>query len=137
MLLPKKMKYRKYQRGKIARVAQRGYSLDFGELGLKAMSGGWLTAREIEAARRAITRYFKRGGQIWIRIFPDKPITKKPTEARMGKGKGDIDHFAAVVEPGRVLFEVAGVDKKTAIEGLRLAQGKISLKTKIIEKHEA
>ena len=96
-----------------------------------------MTAREIEAARRAITRYFKRGGQIWIRVFPDKPITKKPTEARMGKGKGDIDHFVAVVEAGRILFEVAGIGKKAAFEGLRLAQGKISVKTKIIEKNEA
>jgi len=131
------MKYRKYQRGKIKKVAQRGHNLAFGDFGLKALTGGWVTAREIEAARRAITRYFKRGGQIWIRVFPDKPITKKPTEARMGKGKGDIDHFVAVVEAGRILFEVAGIGKKAAFEGLRLAQGKISVKTKIIEKNEA
>ncbi|MCD6421907.1 50S ribosomal protein L16 [bacterium] len=137
MLLPRKMKFRKYQRGTIRRVAKGATTLAFGELGLKALEGGWVTAREIEAARRAITRFFKREGQIWIRVFPDKPVTKKPTEARMGKGKGDVDHFVAVVEPGRILFEVAGIDKKSALEGLRLAQGKLSVKTKIVEKHEA
>jgi len=135
MFIPKKIKYRKTQRGSFKRIATRGYTLAFGDLGLKAMESGWLTAREIEAARRAITRYFKRGGQIWIRIFPDKPVTKKPTESRMGKGKGEVDHFVAVVEPGRILFEVAGVDRVLALKGLQLAKGKISVKTKIIEKH--
>jgi len=137
MLIPKKMKFRKFQKGGFRKIATRGFSLAFGDFGLKVLESGWITAREIEAARRAITRLFKRGGQIWVRIFPDKPITKKPIESRMGKGKGDVDHFVANVEPGRILFEVAGIPKSQAWEGLVLAQRKISLKTKIIEKNEA
>lgn len=137
MFIPKKMKYRKHQRGSINQVTGRGFTLSFGDYGLKAISSGFVSAREIESGRRAITRLFKRGGQIWIRIFPDKPITKKPNETRMGKGKGDVDHFSAVVEKGRIIYEVAGIDEATALEGLRLAQAKMSVRTKIIKKNEA
>lgn len=136
MLTPKKMKFRKYQRGSMRKVAGRGFTISFGDFALKSVSSGFVTARQLEAGRRAITRLFKRGGQIWIRVFPDKPITKKPNETRMGKGKGDVDHFSAVVEKGRIIYEVAGIDEKTALEGLRLAQGKIATKTKIIKKNE-
>lgn len=131
------MKFRKCQRGTMRNIAGRGFTISFGDYALKSISSGFVSARQLEAGRRAITRLFKRGGQIWIRVFPDKPITKKPNETRMGKGKGDVDHFSAVVEKGRIIYEVAGIDEKTAIEGLRLAQGKISTKTKIIKKNEA
>jgi len=134
MLLPRKLKFRKYQKGKFKRIATRGFELTFGNFGIKTLESGWIKAREIEAARRAMTRLFKRGGQIWIRVFPDKPVTKKPVESRMGKGKGDVDHFVANVEKGRILFEIGGVPEEIAREGLRLAQSKISLKTKIISK---
>jgi len=134
MLLPRKMKFRKYQKGRFKRISTRGFRLSFGEFGIKTLESGWIKAREIEAARRAITRLFKRGGQIWIRVFSDKPVTKKPQESRMGKGKGDVDHFVANVEKGRILFEVAGMPKDIALQGLKLAQSKISLKTKIISK---
>jgi large subunit ribosomal protein L16 len=137
MLIPKKMKYRKHQRGTMRAVTGRGFTLSFGEYALKATEGGFVSARQLEAGRRAITRLFKRGGQIWIRVFPDKPITKKPNETRMGKGKGDVDHFSAVVEKGRIIYEVAGIEEKIAMEGLRLAKAKMSVKTKIISKNEA
>ena len=121
MLQPKKTKYRKMQKGKMKGNAGRGTTLAFGSFGIKALDECWITARQIDAARIAVTRYMKRQGQVWIRIFPDKPITKKPAEVRMGKGKGSPEYWAAIVKPGRVLFECEGVDFKTAREALRLA----------------
>src|SRR5215210_2102197 len=121
MLMPKKVKFRKQQRGRMSGKAWRGSDVSFGDFGLKAMEPFWLTARQIEAARVAMTRFIKRGGKIWIRVFPDKPITKKPQETRMGKGKGAPEGWVAVVKPGRVLFEMEGVDEKTAREAIRLA----------------
>ncbi len=132
MLMPKRVKYRKQQRGRMAGKAVRGSMLSFGEFGLKAMEPHWITARQIEAARIAMTRYIKRGGKIWIRIFPDKPCTKKPAETRMGKGKGAPEYWVAVVKPGRVMFEIAGVDETTAREALRLASTKLPIKTKFV-----
>jgi large subunit ribosomal protein L16 len=134
VLTPRKLKHRKHQRGTIARIAQRGFNLNYGRYGLKSIEGGWLTARQIEAARRAATRYVKRGGQIWIRIFPDKPVTTKPPETGMGGGKGSLDHFVAVVTPGRILLEMDGVAEKVAKEALRLAAFKIPFKTKFVKK---
>jgi large subunit ribosomal protein L16 len=134
MLMPRKLKHRKHQRGTIARIAQRGFELNYGRYGLKSIEGGWLTARQIEAARRAATRYIKRGGQIWIRVFPDKPVTAKPPETGMGGGKGSLDHFVAVVTPGRILLEMDGVAEEVAKEALRLAAFKIPFKTKFIKK---
>ncbi len=134
MLQPKKRKYRKEFRGKIKRKAYRGNRLAFGEFGLKALTGGWVSSREIEAARKKITFATKRVGKYWIRIFPDKPITKKPVGVKMGSGKGDIDAYVAVVRPGMVLFELGGVDKDLALSAFRKAAHKISVKTKIIEK---
>ena len=130
------MKYRKQQRGTMKGVASRGNVLSFGKFGIKALSTGWVSAREIEAARRAMTRYIKRGGEVWIRIFPDKPITLTSAEVPMGSGKGAVDHFAAVVKVGRVMFEMDGVPYETAREAMRLAQHKLSLKTKFISKEE-
>ncbi len=132
MLMPKRVKYRKQQRGRMSGKAVRGSLLSFGEYGLKAMEPHWITARQIEAARIAMTRYIKRGGKIWIRIFPDKPCTKKPAETRMGKGKGAPEYWVAVVKPGRVMFEIAGVDETTAREAMRLASGKLPIKTKFV-----
>src|SRR6476469_9638199 len=121
MLMPKKVKYRKQQRGRMTGKAWRGSSLAFGEFGLKAMECGWITGRQIEAARIAMTRFIKRGGKVWIRMFPDKPITKKPAETRMGKGKGAPEEWVAVIKPGKMLFEMAGVDRATAAADMRRA----------------
>ena len=132
MLMPKKVKFRKQQKGKRRGKAWRGSSLSFGEYGLKVMECGYITDRQIEASRIAMTRFIKRGGKIWLRIFPDKPVTKKPAEVRMGSGKGNPEGWVAVVRPGRVLFELAGVDEKTAREALRLAAQKLPISTKII-----
>src|SRR5438477_6690584 len=132
MLVPKRAKYRKQFRGSMANIDTRGTNVSFGEYGLKALSSGWVTSRQIEAARRAITHYTKRGGRIWIRIFPDKPITKKPPEVRMGGGKGDIAEYVAPVKPGRMLFEMSGVTKEIAFEALRLASHKLPVKTRVI-----
>tara|TARA_B100000989_G_scaffold48890_1_gene31980 strand:+ start:5624 stop:6043 length:420 start_codon:yes stop_codon:yes gene_type:complete len=136
MLQPKKTKYRKLQKGKMKGNAGRGTTLAFGSFGIKALHECWITARQIEAARIAVTRYMKRQGQVWIRIFPDKPITKKPAEVRMGKGKGSPEYWAAIVKPGRILFECDGVDFETAKEALRLAAQKLPIKTKLIISRE-
>ncbi|MGD8523356.1 MAG: 50S ribosomal protein L16 [Desulfobacterales bacterium] len=136
MLSPKKVKYRKQQKGKMRGVARRGSSLNFGEFGLQATSCGSLTSKQIEAARIAMTRHIKRGGRIWIRIFPDKPYTKKPAEVRMGKGKGAPEGWLAVIRPGRILYEMQGVSKELAKEALRLASHKLSVKTRFIERDE-
>ena len=132
MLQPKKTKHRKQQKGKIKGNAQRGHQIAFGSFGIKSMDEGFLTSRQIEAARIAATRFMKREGQLWIKIFPDKPITKKPLEVRMGKGKGAPEYFVAVVKPGRIMFEVAGVPIDVAKEALRLAAQKLPVKTKFI-----
>ncbi len=134
MLAPKKIKYRKHQKGRIKGVAQRGNQLNFGDFGLKALGRGRITAQQIEAARIAITRHVKRKGKIWIRIFPDKPVTKKPAETRMGKGKGGVEFWVAPVKPGRILYEMEGVDEKTAREALRLASHKLPIPTKIVSR---
>ncbi|MBN2355205.1 50S ribosomal protein L16 [candidate division KSB1 bacterium] len=136
MLMPKRVKFRKQQRGRMKGKAVRGSMLAFGEFGLKALEPHWITARQIEAARVAMTRYIKRGGKIWIRIFPDKPCTKKPAETRMGKGKGAPEYWVAVVKPGRVMFEIAGVNEETAREAMRLAAHKLPLKTKFVSTAE-
>ena len=133
MLQPKRTKHRKMQKGRMKGNAKRGTNLSFGTYGLKALDSHWITDRQIEAARQALTRHMKREGNVWIRIFPDKPITRKPAEVRMGKGKGNLEFWAAVVRPGRILFEVDGVDEKTANESLMLAGGKLPIKTKIIK----
>lgn len=133
MLLPKKAKYRKQFRGKMKGVAKRGSHLDFGEFGLKALESCWLSSRQIEAARKAIVHYTKRGGKIWIRVFPDKPVTQKPAEVRMGGGKGPVDHYVAVIRPGRIIFELAGVEEKVAIEALERAAAKLPIKTKVVK----
>jgi len=132
MLMPKKTKYRKQQRGRMRGVAKGGTALLFGEYGLKAVEPAWVTNREIEAARRSITRYVKRGGKVWIRIFPDKPVTKKPAETRMGKGKGAVEGWVAVVKPGRILYEMEGVTETEAREAMRLAAHKLSIATKLV-----
>ena len=132
MLQPKKTKFRKMQKGKMKGNAQRGNRLSFGSYGIKALEECWMTARQIEAARIAVTRHMKRQGQVWIRIFPDKPVTKKPAEVRMGKGKGAAEHWAAVVKPGRILFEIGGVSLDVAKEALRLAAQKLPVKTRFI-----
>jgi len=135
MLMPKKVKHRKIQRGgKISGVAQRGNEISFGSFGLKSMGAGLISARQIESARRAMTRYIQRGGKVWIRIFPDKPMTKKGSETPMGKGKGAVDHFVAVVKPGTMLFEMDGVKVEVAKEAMRLAAYKLNVKTKFAEK---
>ena len=135
--MPKKVKYRKVQRGRMKGKAWRGSSISFGEYALKAMECGWITARQIEAARIAMTRFIKRGGKVWIRLFPDKPITKKPAETRMGKGKGAPEEWVAVIRPGKVLFEMEGVTPDIAQQAMRLAAHKIPLKTKFIEREGA
>jgi len=134
MLMPRRVKYRKQQRGRCTGTATRGNTVAFGEFGLKALEPGWLTARQIEAARVALTRKIRRGGKVWIRVFPDKPFTKKPTETRMGKGKGPPEGWVAVVRRGRVLFEIEGVDRELALEAMRLARHKLPLHTKVIER---
>ncbi len=136
MLAPKRTKYRKYQRGRMKGKATRGNSLQFGEFGLQALEPHWVTDRQIEAARIALTRHIKRGGKVWIRIFPDKSVTKKPAETRMGSGKGSPEYWVAVVKPGRVMFEVAGVAPEVAKEALRLASSKLPLKTAILEREK-
>ena len=132
MLLPKKTKFRKYQRGRRAGLSKGQTSVQFGDYGLKSLSAGWVTNREIEAARIAMTRKIKRGGKVWINVFPDKPVTAKPAETRMGSGKGSPEHWVAVVKPGHVMFELAGVPEPLAKEALRLAGNKLSVKTKVV-----
>jgi large subunit ribosomal protein L16 len=136
MLSPKKVKFRKMQKGKMRGTARRGSSLNFGEFGLQATECGWISARQIEAARIAMTRHVKRGGRIWIRVFPDKPISKKPAEVRMGKGKGAPEAWVAVVRPGKILYEMQGVSKEMAKEALRLAAHKLAVKTRFVERGE-
>jgi large subunit ribosomal protein L16 len=136
MMMPKKVKYRKQQRGRMAGKAWRGSSISFGEFGLKSLECAWITDRQIEAARVAMTRSIKRGGKVWIRLFPDKPITKKPAETRMGKGKGAPEQWVAVIRPGKVLFEMEGVDKATAAAAMRLAAHKLPIKTKFISRED-
>src|SRR5437868_12689904 len=136
MLMPKKVKFRKQQRGRMRGKAWRGSDLSFGDFGLKVMEPGWVTDRQIEAARIAMTRFVKRGGKIWIRIFPDKPVTKKPAETRMGKGKGAPEYWVAVVKPGRVLFEMEGVEETLAREAMRLAAQKLPVHTKFVMRIE-
>jgi large subunit ribosomal protein L16 len=132
MLMPKRVKYRKKQRGRMKGNAQKGNYIAFGRYGLKALGSGWITSRQIEAARVAMTRYIKRGGKVWIRLFPDKPVTQKPAETRMGKGKGAPEYWVAVVKPGRVMFEIEGVEEETAKEAMRLASHKLPIKAKFI-----
>jgi len=132
MLQPKRTKYRKAQKGRNRGLAQRGSSISFGSFGLKTLDAGWITNRQIESARIAMTRYMKREGNVWIRIFPDKPITAKPQEVRMGKGKGPLSHYVAVVKPGRIMFEMDGVPLETAKEALRLAAQKLPVQTKFV-----
>lgn len=132
MLMPKKVKYRKQQRGRMRGMAYRGSSVDFGEFGLKALACGYITNRQLEAARIAMTRHIKRGGKVWIRIFPDKPVTKKPAEVRMGSGKGAPDGWVCVIRPGKILFEMEGVPLETAQEAFRLAAMKLPIKTKLV-----
>jgi large subunit ribosomal protein L16 len=132
MLMPKRVKYRKQQRGRRRGKAYRGSEMNFGEFGVKALEPAWLTNKQIEAARVALTRHIKRGGKVWIRIFPDKPVTVKPAETRMGKGKGAPDHWVAVVKPGRILFELEGVTPQLAREALDLASAKLPIKTKFV-----
>ena len=134
MLMPKRVKYRRVQRGRMKGKATRGNKVSYGEFGLVAQEPGWIKSNQIEAARIAMTRYTKRGGQVWIKIFPDKPVTAKPAETRMGSGKGAVDHWVSVVKPGRVMFEIAGVPEDVAREALRLASHKLPIKTKIVKK---
>ena len=136
MLLPKRVKYRRVHRGRMTGKATRGNKVTYGEFGLVAMEPSWITSNQIEAARIAMTRYTKRGGQVWIKIFPDKPVTQKPAETRMGSGKGSPEYWVAVVKPGRVMFEIAGVSEETAREALRLASYKLPIKTKIVKREE-
>ncbi len=137
MLMPKRVKWRKQMRGRMKGKAVRGSDVVFGDYGLKAMEPGWVSARQIEAARRAIVREMKRHGKIWIRIFPDKPVTHKPAETRMGKGKGNVEYWVAVVKPGRIMFEIGGgLTEDVAKEALRLAQYKFSIRTKIVGRHD-
>lgn len=136
MLQPKRTKFRKKQKGRVKGLAQRGHTLAFGTFGIKSLEPGWITSRQIEAARIAMTRAMKREGQVWIRIFPDKPVTKKPAEVRMGKGKGAPEYWVAVVKPGTILFEAAGVSRELAQEALRLAQQKLPLRTKFVVRRD-
>ncbi|MBN2366781.1 MAG: 50S ribosomal protein L16 [Calditrichaeota bacterium] len=136
MLMPKRVKYRKQQRGRNRGKAQTGNTVAFGQYGLKALEAHWITSRQIEAARIAMTRYIKRGGKVWIRIFPDKPVTKKPAETRMGKGKGAPEFWVAVVKPGRVMFEIEGVSMDVAKEAMRLASHKLPIKTKFVSREQ-
>lgn len=134
MLLPKRVKYRKQQRGRMKGKATRGNKVTYGDYGLQALEPGWVSSAQIEAARVAMTRYTKRGGKVWIKIFPDKPVTQKPAETRMGSGKGSVEYWVAVVKPGRVMFEIGGVTEDVAREALRLASYKLPVKTKIVKK---
>jgi len=136
MLSPKRTKFRKQQRGRLSGPATRGAEINFGDYAMQALEPSWITARQIEAARRAMNRYIKRGGKIWIRIFPDKPITKKPAETRMGKGKGSVDHWATPIRPGRILFEVGEVSEEDAKAALRRAAAKLPIKTRFVERLE-
>ena len=136
MLSPKRTKYRKQQKGRVKGVATRGHRVDFGSFGLKSLEPHWITARQIEAARVAVTRAMKREGQVWVRVFPDKPVTKKPAEVRMGKGKGAPEFWVAIVKPGTILFEAGGVNKATALEALSLADGKLPIKTKFVVRRD-
>ncbi len=136
MLMPKRVKYRKVQRGRLKGVATRGNKVNYGEFGLMALEPAWITSNQIEAARIAMTRYIKRGGQVWIKIFPDKPVTQKPAETRMGSGKGSPEYWVAVVKPGRVLFEISGVEESLAKEAMRLAANKLPIKCKFVTKEE-
>ena len=136
MLLPKRVRYRRVHRGRLTGKATRGNKVTYGEFGLVALEPAWITSNQIEAARIAMTRYTKRGGQVWIKIFPDKPITEKPAETRMGSGKGSPEYWVAVVKPGRVMFEIAGVSEEVAREALRLASHKLPIKTKIVKRED-
>ncbi len=136
LLQPRKTKYRKQQKGRVRGKATSGYTLEFGEYGLKVLEGGWLTAQQIEAGRVAIVRTAKKGAKIWIRVFPDKPITKKPAETRMGKGKGSVEGWVAVVKPGKIIYEISGVPEEVAREALRLAASKMPFKCKIVTREE-
>ena len=136
MLMPKRVKYRRVHRGRMTGKAMRGNTLAYGEFGLQAMEPGWITSNQIEAARIAMTRFTKRSGQVWIKIFPDKPVTKKPAETRMGSGKGSPEYWVSVVKPGRILFEIAGVSEEVAREALRLASHKLPIKTKVVVRSE-
>ena len=136
MLLPKRVKYRRQQRGRLKGEAHRGNKVNYGDYGLVALEPAWITSNQIEAARIAMTRYIKRGGQVWIKIFPDKPITEKPAETRMGSGKGSPEYWVAVVKPGRVMFEIAGVAEDVAREAMRLAANKLPIKCKFVTKAE-
>ena len=135
MLMPKRVKHRKQQRGRRRGVAQRGNAVTFGQYGLQALEAAWMTNRQIEAARVAMTRHIKRGGKVWIKVYPDKPVTEKPAETRMGKGKGAPEHWVAVVKPGRVLFEMEGVEEDVAREAMRLAGHKLPIKTRFVIRH--
>ena len=137
MLMPKRIKWRKQMRGRMRGKALRGAEVSFGEFGLQALEPGWVTARQIEAARRTIVREMKRRGKVWIRIFPAKPYTQKPPETRMGSGKGNVEYYVAVVKPGRIMFEVGGLDEATAVQALKNAQYKFAIKTKIVARHDA
>ncbi|MDO5718206.1 MAG: 50S ribosomal protein L16 [Tissierellia bacterium] len=137
MLIPKRVKYRRVHRGRMTGLAHKGNSITYGEYGLQALEPCWMTANQIEAARRAMTRYIKRGGNIWIKVFPDKPVSKKPAEVRMGSGKGAPEYWVAVVKPGRVLFEMGGVDEEIAREAMRLAAHKLPIKTKFVAREDA
>ncbi|OGG35228.1 50S ribosomal protein L16 [Candidatus Gottesmanbacteria bacterium RIFOXYB1_FULL_47_11] len=134
MLAPKRAKHRKMFRGKRTGVSIRGSEVNFGEYGLKALTAGWVSSRQIEAARRALTHSTRRGGRVWIRIFPDKPVTRKPPETRMGSGKGDVYEYVAVVRPGRIMFEMAGISREQAIKSLRLASAKLPVRTTFVQK---
>jgi large subunit ribosomal protein L16 len=136
MLMPKRVKFRKQQRGRMRGAAQKGNYIAFGQYGMKALDSHWITSRQIEAARIAMTRYIKRGGKVWIRIFPDKPVTKKPAETRMGKGKGAPEYWVAVVKPGRILFEIEGISEEIAKEAIRLASHKLPIKTKFVAREK-
>ncbi len=136
MLMPKRVKRRKQHRGRMRGLASRGCNVDFGDYGLKALEPGWITARQIEAARVAMTRHIKRGGKVWIRVFPDKPVSKKPAETRMGKGKGAPEFWVSVVKPGRVMFEIEGVSRNLALEALRLAGHKLPIATRFVERRD-
>ena len=137
MLMPKRVKYRKQFRGRMRGMAKGGKELQQGEYGLQALEPGWITSRQIEAVRRAVVRHMRRRGRYWIRIFPDKPVTAKPAETRMGKGKGAVDHWVAVVKPGRIMFEIAGVSEEVAQEALRRAGYKLPIKTQVISREES
>jgi len=137
MLMPKRVKYRKMHRGRMRGRASRGTEIVFGEFGLQALEPCWMTSRQIEAARRAIVRHVKRSGKLWIRVFPDKPVTKKPAETRMGSGKGAVDHWVAVVKPGRIIFEIAGVREDVAREAMRLASHKLPIRTQFVARQKS